>query len=450
MNDQSKRLSRPMHVNNSCSSKLALLLAATGFFTFSALPQSVTSVGGGDNFSLFLKSDGSLWRMGNPPNEILTGGAAIICAGPISSDTLLIETNGSLWGMGENFYGELGDGHSPQNAGSLEKIVSDNVIAISRGYQHNMFLTKGGGLWVMGNNQYGQLGDGTFNSTNRPEEIVASNVTGIAAGEYHSLFVKSDGSLWAMGHNQYGALGDNTYNDTNAPEMILSNNVVAVAAGYQFSLLIRTNGSLWGMGYNANGQLGSFGFSSQKVPSEILHSNVVAIAAGAEHSLFVKRDASLWAMGNDYYGQLGDGNYGSLMSGAGSPEEIESANVTAIAAGSYHSLFIKNDGSLWAMGLNGSGQLGGGTGNETNLPEEIVPPPQGYDQILLQPLANGKARLSFVGMPGTNYALDRSFTLASPNWVPQTTNAVNLLNALVFTNVVNQMTNTFWRIRMVP
>ena len=42
-------------------------------------------------------------------------------------------------------------------------------------------------------------------------------------------------------------------------------------------------------------------------------------------------------------------------------------NVTAIAAGEYQSLFLKSDGSLWAMGQNASGQylpLGDPTGQD--------------------------------------------------------------------------------------
>ena len=35
--------------------------------------------------------------------------------------------------------------------------------------------------------------------------------------------------------------------------------------------------------------------------------------------------------------------------------------VTKIAAGYGHSLFLKSDGSLWAMGYNYDGQLGDGT-----------------------------------------------------------------------------------------
>jgi alpha-tubulin suppressor-like RCC1 family protein len=62
-------------------------------------------------------------------------------------------------------------------------------------------------------------------------------------------------------------------------------------------------------------------------------------------------------MGAGWYGELGDGNYAEVHH----PELIVASNVTAIAAGYYDSLFLKSDGSLWAMGWDQDGQLGDGT-----------------------------------------------------------------------------------------
>src|SRR5580704_4338737 len=84
---------------------------------------------------------------------------------------------------------------------------------------------------------------------------------------------------------------------------------------------------------------------------------VTKIAAGGYHNLFLKSDGSLWAMGYNEYGQLGDGLTNNILS----PEPIVLSGVTAISAGSGHSLFVKSDGSLWAMGYNGDGELGDGT-----------------------------------------------------------------------------------------
>jgi alpha-tubulin suppressor-like RCC1 family protein len=55
---------------------------------------------------------------------------------------------------------------------------------------------------------------------------------------------------------------------------------------------------------------------------------------------------------------LGDGSSSYYIN---PPEQIVASNVTAIAGGSDHSLFLKRDSSLWAMGLNSYGELGNGS-----------------------------------------------------------------------------------------
>src|ERR1035441_9517866 len=68
---------------------------------------------------------------------------------------------------------------------------------------------------------------------------------------------------------------------------------------------------------------------------------VTNIARGcfAYHSLFLKSDGSLWAMGEIQNGALGDGAWNDTNR----PQQIVAGGVTAIAAGTYHSLFIKSD-----------------------------------------------------------------------------------------------------------
>jgi hypothetical protein len=73
----------------------------------------------------------------------------------------------------------------------------------------------------------------------------------------------------------------------------------------------------------------------------------------------------------------------------------------------------------------------------------------GSNQTSVQLLSGGKVLLSLVGNAGTNYALDRSSSLAPPNWLPQVTNAANSAGMVVFTNTPSPATNNFWRIRSV-
>jgi len=453
----------------------------------------VTQIAAGGNHSLFLKTDGSLWVMGdnsygqlgdnstdsgnfftNRPEQILASGVIAIAAG--GNHSLFVKSDGSLWVMGDDTYGQLGDGHVYGVNGYLgtnapEQItVASNVTAVAAGSSHSLFRESDGSLWAMGLNSSGQLGDGTTNNSLVPKKIVPSGVLKIAAGDAFSLFTARHNSiglttteLWTMGDNTYGQLGNgNGYSDyTNVPVKILStllvlDAVTTIAGGNAHSLLIKGDGSLWAMGYNHYGQLGDGKvdpglFNSTNLPQLIVTGNVTAIAGGSTASLFVKGDGSLWGMGNGYAGQLGDGSY--VAADTNRPEMIVSSNVTAVASRGGHTLFIKG-GSLWGMGLNTSGQLGDGNANdfETNRPILIVTGTPGYNLISAQLVNDGSGRviLPFVGIAGTNYALDRSFSLASPSWVPQATNSAGTGGVLAFTNTPNAVTNNYWRVRSVP
>src|ERR1035438_219429 len=136
------------------------------------------------------------------------------------------------------------------------------------------------------------------------------------------------------------------------------------------------------MGNDSYGQLGDGYYNSVGTnrPEKIVASGVTAIAAGQYHSLFIKSDSSLWAMGDNEAGELGDGTWNSQPV----PEKIVATNVVAIAAGQWHSLFLKSDGSLWGMGYNYDGELGDRTLNSTNLTEQILAP---YNRVAVQLLS---------------------------------------------------------------
>jgi len=157
-----------------------------------------------------------------------------------------------------------------------------------------------------------------------------------------------------MGSNCCGQLGDGTTTFRYSPVRI-STDVVAVAAGENHSLFLKSDGTLWAMGDNGWGQLGISGagvmantpFAAAPIVTTPMRvaSDVVAVAAGYNHSLFVKKDGTLWAMGVNSSGQLGDGT----TMGRGTPVQIASG-VASAAGGRFHSLFVKTDGTLWAMG----------------------------------------------------------------------------------------------------
>ncbi len=248
-------------------------------------------------------------------------------------------------------------------------------IAASGG--DSLFLKSDGSLWAMGYNSEGEFGTGGFYGPLFPGQIATNNLIAamVVGSRGYVLMINTNGSLWGMGENGAGELGLGASQFLRAPTLVVPFGVTALAAGYDHSLFLKGDGSLWAMGNNSAGQLGDGTYSSQVLPEMIQSNSVVAVSAGpakalaAGHSLFLKNDGSLWGMGANANGELGDGTYNATNR----PELLVTNNVAAICAGASNSFFIKVDGSLWGMGDNSSGQLGDGTTNRTNRPEMILP-----------------------------------------------------------------------------
>jgi hypothetical protein len=84
----------------------------------------------------------------------------------------------------------------------------------------------------------------------------------------------------------------------------------------------------------------------------------VAASGGFAHSLALKSDGTVWAWGANGDGQLGNGS----TTNSSTPVQVSGlpGAVSAIAAGYNHGLAIVS-GNVWAWGNNGDGQLGNGT-----------------------------------------------------------------------------------------
>jgi hypothetical protein len=122
-------------------------------------------------------------------------------------------------------------------------------------------------------------------------------------------------------------------------------------------------------------------------------SDITMIAAGYYHSLAIKGDGSVWAWGSNSYGQLG---YGTITNRSTPVQVTGLSNATSIAAGDYHSLAIKNDGTVWSWGDNKAAQLG--YGYPTYVPEAV------YSEIHCQPKTFTTSHSTTIMIPVINVA----------------------------------------------
>jgi len=135
---------------------------------------------------------------------------------------LALKTNGTLWAWGRNHFGQLGLGLGLANgneAGALTnslpaQVGSDtNWQTIEAGTFHSFAIKMDGTLFAWGANFYGQLGDGTTpnGSTNQANKVspvaVGANRWSVVDASDHSLGVTTDGRVWGWGLHNYGQAG---------------------------------------------------------------------------------------------------------------------------------------------------------------------------------------------------------------------------------------------------
>jgi hypothetical protein len=265
--------------------------------------------------------------------------------------------------FGQNAYGQLGDGTTVNKNTPISVSSLSNIIAVSAGRAHTLYLKDDGTVWASGSNNYGQLGLGIADTIRHstPVQITSlSGITAIAAGGNHSLFLKNDSTVWACGYNVRGELGDGTYNQRGAPIIITSlNNIIAIAGGGTHSIFLRSDSTVWACGRNVEGQIGNGATGLAPSPVQVTSlTGVAAIAGGGFFSLYLKGNGTVWGSGQNMAGQLGDGTTTDRSTPV---QSTTLSNITSIAAGGNHSLFLKSDSTVWVTGYNGTGQLGDGT-----------------------------------------------------------------------------------------
>ncbi|NOK22049.1 Ig-like domain-containing protein [Corallococcus carmarthensis] len=314
-------------------------------------------------------------ELGYSPSPLaLTGLPTVGAVAFGQNSSLVVGTDGTVWTWGDNKNAQLGlgvPGSGTQDTATRwapERVPSltDAVTAV-RGYTHVLVLAEDRTVWAFGANNAGQLGDdSTKSASDVPVKVVGlTDVVQVAAGSEHSAALRADGTVWTWGRNSSGNLGLGTKDsDSHArPAQVPGlTDVVDIAAGKDHTLALRANGSVVAWGLGLNGQLGqglSGADGTSAVPVAVLNlTNATAVAANGTISFALRADGTVVGWGQNSTGSLGTGDKVSLSSP--STPVVGLTKVTTFGVGALHAVSIRSDGSIFGWGWNFKGSVGGG------------------------------------------------------------------------------------------
>lgn len=326
----------------SAAALLALLLAlpAPALAYDGATPDQPNRLSAGLSHTAYVDEHGTLWSWGSNQegqlgaetqetgvdregNQVAVSGTSLAVLEDVRSVaaggdfTVALKTDGTLWAWGGNDYGQLGNG--TLNSVSAPQQVLDNVTAVSAGANATAAVRSDGTLWTWGDNLYGQLGDGTRDSMSAPHQVLAA-VRFAVMGDYHAAAISTDGTLYTWGSNLdgqlgTGGLGDTTDEETGATLQLTPAAVslpaavsnVTVGAGHTAAIL--SDGTLWTWGRNDAMQLGLTEAGAQVwEPGQVVELvPAQAVSAGTDQTVCLLTDGEVQAWGSPAMGQLGSG-----------------------------------------------------------------------------------------------------------------------------------------------
>lgn len=344
-----------------CAAQIVTMIPVTASAAGSAV--SVDTIAAGEDHSLVIKSDMSLWAAGdNSKGQLGIGSGESESNGKKVMDKVVyveanddvsfaIDQNGTLYGWGDNSSGQVDPGSSSMYIYTPQKLM-DNVTEVAAGDTHTVALLKDGTVMGWGSNENGELG---FSSNSRKNDDVkiAQNAVDIAAGDGFTIVVTEKGEVYACGSNDNGQLGTGNYRDSESLVKVIDSGAASAEAGNEHSLVLMSDGTVRAAGDNTHGQLGldDDATSSNSFEKASIR-NVSAVFAGGNSSGAVLDSGVLYTWGDNTYSQLHNGKTDDLYA----PTTV-TGSVVSIAFGEHHSVMLKSNGRVSTAGSGMYGEL---------------------------------------------------------------------------------------------
>jgi hypothetical protein len=260
--------------------------------------------------------------------------------------SMALKSDGTVWTWGHNDYGTLGNGGKEDTTQPALVRGLPEITVIAAAGRHALALDSTGHVWT-----WGDVPNRSPELKPRQQDDLA-DIIAIAAGDNHGIALDKSGAVWLWG--DYGFL------ELNGPlRHPLITDTVTIAGAYQLTVGLKKDGTVWTIGYGAAGQLGHGtveNFSSKPVIVPGL-AGVKQISARYMNVMALKGDDTVWGWGSNHFRQLGN----PAFSDDPGKKPVRAAglkNAVAVASGKSHSVAVAADGQVWNWGENDNGSLG--------------------------------------------------------------------------------------------
>lgn len=155
--------------------------------------------------------------------------------------SVALRSDGTVFCWGDNKFGQLGQEITvPSSFVPIEVLNHEGLAKVYAGWTHTAALTDKGEVYNWGRNHYGQLGCEREHSHKPELNPLLKNIGQLSLGSEHNLAVTNDGKLFTWGWNEHGNCGTGTTNNVLKPTQILKNHKVKFATactGHSFALV---------------------------------------------------------------------------------------------------------------------------------------------------------------------------------------------------------------------
>ena len=298
--------------------------------------KDITAVSAGLHHTVGLKADGTVVAVGNNKSgqRDVRDWTDIVAVNAGGDHTVGLKADGTVVATGNN------------ESGQCDVSGWIDIVAVSAGSGYTVGLKADGTVVTCGTNKYGQCNVSDW-----------ADIVAVSAGMHHTVGLKLDGTVVAAGSNSDDMCSVSGWTD-----------IVAISAGSNHTVGLKADGTVVAVGNNGNGQrdVGDW-------------TDIVAISAGIGHTMGLKADGSVVVLRRNYYnnGQSDISEWTDIkLPGSGSTEpapaeqepslsaeELAAAreaiapyNQPVISAASEHTVALRSNGTVVAIGRNDESQ----------------------------------------------------------------------------------------------